>query len=88
MAGSSVLGMLIPPSLLLIIYGVLAEQSIGKLFLAGLLPGVLMAVAFARHDHAHGQVLPSLVFDLERQRAAWHRSAELTVLTTARCFPS
>lgn len=42
-AGSSVLGMLIPPSLLLIIYGITTEQSIGKLFLAGIGPGLLLA---------------------------------------------
>lgn len=45
-AGSSVLGMLIPPSLLLILYGVLTEQSIGDLFIAGLLPGLLLALLF------------------------------------------
>lgn len=46
-AGSSVLGMLIPPSLLLIIYGVVAEVSIGDLFLAAVIPGVILAAAFA-----------------------------------------
>jgi C4-dicarboxylate transporter DctM subunit len=46
-AGSSVLGMLIPPSLLLILYGLLAETSIGDLFIAGVGPGLLLAFAFA-----------------------------------------
>ncbi|WP_323036474.1 TRAP transporter large permease [Pararhodobacter sp.] len=45
-AGSSVLGMLIPPSLLLILYGILAEQSVGHLFVAGIGPGVVLALAF------------------------------------------
>lgn len=45
-AGSSVLGMLIPPSLLLIIFGLLAEQSIGDLFIAGIVPGLLLGAAF------------------------------------------
>ncbi len=44
--GSSVLGMLIPPSLLMIIYGVLAEQSIGRMFIAGIVPGVMLAFSF------------------------------------------
>ena len=46
-AGSSVLGMLIPPSLLLIVYGFLAEQSVGVLFVAAIVPGLILAVAFA-----------------------------------------
>jgi len=45
-AGSSVLGMLIPPSLLLIIYGLLSQQSIGDLFIAGVVPGLLLAGVF------------------------------------------
>ena len=44
-AGSSVLGMLIPPSLLLIIYGFVAEQSVGLLFLAAVIPGIILAFA-------------------------------------------
>jgi C4-dicarboxylate transporter, DctM subunit len=46
-AGSSILGMLIPPSLLMIVYGVLAEVSIGKMFVAGVIPGILIALGFA-----------------------------------------
>jgi C4-dicarboxylate transporter, DctM subunit len=46
-AGSSVLGMLIPPSILIIIYGLLAEASIGALFIAAIVPGLILAFAFA-----------------------------------------
>ncbi len=45
-AGSSVLGMLIPPSLLLILFGVLAETSIGHLFIGGILPGIVLSLAY------------------------------------------
>ncbi|MGP1685367.1 MAG: TRAP transporter large permease subunit, partial [Giesbergeria sp.] len=46
-AGSSVLGMLIPPSLLMILYGFLANQSVGDLFTAGIVPGLVLALAYA-----------------------------------------
>lgn len=46
-AGSSVLGMLIPPSLLMILYGFLANQSVGDLFTAGIVPGLLLATAYS-----------------------------------------
>ena len=45
-AGSSVLGMLIPPSLLLIIYGLVAEVSINALFTAAIIPGIILTLAF------------------------------------------
>ena len=45
-AGSSVLGMLIPPSLLMILYGFLSNQSVGDLFTAGIVPGLLLALAY------------------------------------------
>ena len=43
LAGAGTLGLLIPPSIVLIIYGVLAEESIGQLFMAGVFPGILLA---------------------------------------------
>lgn len=46
-AGSSVLGMLIPPSLLMIVYAVLAEESVGRMFLAGIGPGLLLSLIFS-----------------------------------------
>tara|TARA_B100000315_G_C14591569_1_gene596109 strand:- start:140 stop:2005 length:1866 start_codon:yes stop_codon:yes gene_type:complete len=60
-AGSSVLGMLIPPSLLLIIYGFVAEQSVGLLFLAAILPGLLLASAMSLAIVAMAHFWPSFV---------------------------
>lgn len=65
-AGSSVLGMLIPPSLLLIVFGIIAEQSIGKLFLAGLLPGLLLAVIFSITIMLIGYIWPRQIGKLPK----------------------
>jgi C4-dicarboxylate transporter DctM subunit len=45
-AGSSVLGMLIPPSVMLIIYAIITEQSVAALFTAGIIPGLMLALAY------------------------------------------
>ncbi len=47
LAGASTLGLLIPPSIIMIVYGVTAEVSIAKLFIAGVLPGLLLASLFS-----------------------------------------
>jgi tripartite ATP-independent transporter DctM subunit len=46
-AAGGTLGILIPPSITFILYGIVAEQSIGRLFIAGVVPGVLLSVLFA-----------------------------------------
>lgn len=46
LAGSATLGLLIPPSIILIVYGVATEQSIARLFVAGILPGLLLVAMF------------------------------------------
>lgn len=60
-AGSSVLGMLIPPSLLLILYGLLTEQSVGDLFIAGIIPGLLLALVFASGVYLMALLFPSFI---------------------------
>ena len=61
-AGSSVLGMLIPPSLLMILYGFLANQSVGDMFTAGIVPGLLLALAYAVGIVAMAHLRPGMVF--------------------------
>ena len=73
-AGSSVLGMLIPPSLLLIIYGVIAEVSIGALFLAAIVPGVILAAAFAIAVLAMARFWPGFVGRIQPEEASGTRA--------------
>jgi C4-dicarboxylate transporter, DctM subunit len=54
------LGCLIPPSVVLILYGVITEQSIGKLFLAGIVPAIMIAVFFAGIIYAWAKMNPAL----------------------------
>jgi len=80
-AGSSLLGMLIPPSLLLIIYGVLAEVSIGALFRAAVLPGLLLAFAFAVGVVLMARLWPKFVGNVKLEaRSADDRGTVLEVL--------
>ncbi|MBM3558538.1 MAG: TRAP transporter large permease subunit [Alphaproteobacteria bacterium] len=60
-AGSACLGMLIPPSLLMVVWGLLTEQSIGEMFLAGVLPGFLLAFLMICYITAIAVVRPEMV---------------------------
>jgi len=60
-AGSSVLGMLIPPSAMLIIYAIVAETSVGDMFIAGFIPGVLLAVAYILGIMVLARVRPGFI---------------------------
>lgn len=61
LAGSGTLGFLIPPSLIMIIYGVLSNVSIGKLFMAGILPGLLLATLYSVYIMIASKVDSSVV---------------------------
>jgi tripartite ATP-independent transporter DctM subunit len=62
-AGSSILGMLIPPSLLMIVYGVLAEVSIGAMFIAGIIPGLIIALGFVVMIWCYATFAPARIMD-------------------------
>jgi tripartite ATP-independent transporter DctM subunit len=61
LAGSATLGLLIPPSIILIVYGVATEQSIARLFVAGILPGVMLVALFAGYVAVRAWMNPELI---------------------------
>lgn len=75
-AASSTIGPIIPPSLAMIVYGVMANESVGRLFAAGIVPGLLMALAL----HAMVHVLAV--------RRRYPRAARASLAEVARTFAS
>ena len=61
LAGAGTLGLLIPPSIIMIVYGVTADVSISELFIAGVIPGVLLALLFSGYIAAWALLNPRLV---------------------------
>ena len=61
LAGAGTLGLLIPPSIIMIVYGVTANVSIAKLFIAGILPGILLAALFSGYIMAWALANPGRV---------------------------
>ena len=60
LAGSGTLGLLIPPSIMLIVYGVIAQQSISRLFIAGVLPGLMLIGLFMLYVAVRARLNPAL----------------------------
>jgi tripartite ATP-independent transporter DctM subunit len=61
LAGSATLGLLIPPSIILIVYGVATEQSIARLFVAAILPGLMLTAMFAAYVAVRAWMDPDLI---------------------------
>ncbi|NNE86727.1 MAG: TRAP transporter large permease [Silicimonas sp.] len=80
-AGSSVLGMIIPPSAMLIIYSFVAEQSVGEMFLAGIVPGILLAIAYVVAIWAMGRFAPSYVGGRPSDEMEWMSVGEIASKT-------
>jgi tripartite ATP-independent transporter DctM subunit len=82
LAGSSTLGFLIPPSIIMIVYGVAADVSITRLFIAGILPGLMLMVLFMGYLAIWSMLNPSKVPAREPRISFLRRIRE-----TAKLFP-
>ncbi|MEM6637301.1 MAG: TRAP transporter large permease subunit [Pseudomonadota bacterium] len=80
-AGSSVLGMIIPPSAMLIIYSFVAEQSVGEMFLAGVVPGIMLAIAYVGAIWMMGRLTPGFVGGRSSADLEWMTPREIASKT-------
>ena len=78
-AGSSVLGMIIPPSAMLIICSFVAEQSVGEMFLAGVVPGLMLAAAYVAAIWLMARLTPGFVGGREVEAATLMPWSEIAV---------
>lgn len=69
-ASAGSIGMLIPPSILIVVYGILSGQSVGRLLIAGVAPGILLAIAFSLTIILLGKIKPSLMGDVSNVPSA------------------
>ncbi len=67
LAGAGTLGFLIPPSLIMIIYGVMSNVSIGKLFIAGIIPGLMLGFLYSSYIAVSAILKPDIVPDSEEK---------------------
>ncbi|WP_417686219.1 TRAP transporter large permease [Roseibium sp.] len=82
LAGSGTLGLLIPPSIILIVYGAATEQSIARLFVAGVLPGAMLCVLFMGYVAIWSMLNASKMPEKEEQVPFLER-----LMATRRLFP-
>jgi tripartite ATP-independent transporter DctM subunit len=80
-AGSSVLGMIIPPSAMLIIYSFVAEQSVGDMFLAGVIPGIMLAIAYVGAIWFMARFTPDFVGGRVVEDTEWMSKREIASKT-------
>ncbi|WP_018403529.1 TRAP transporter large permease [Marinobacter gelidimuriae] len=72
LAGSATLGLLIPPSIILIVYGVATEQSIARLFVAGILPGIMLLMLFGGYVMIWSLLNPDGIPTGEAEHLSFH----------------
>ena len=80
-AGSAILGMLIPPSVLMIVYGVMTEQAIGKLFVAGVVPGLVVTGVLSLGIWTMVYLKPHLGGNLDEARKLDFRTVGRALIT-------
>ena len=80
-AGSAILGMLIPPSVLMIVYGVMTEQAIGKLFVAGIVPGLVVTAVLSLGIWTMVYLKPHLGGNLDEARRLDFRTVARALVT-------
>jgi tripartite ATP-independent transporter DctM subunit len=78
--GGSSLGILIPPSVVMVLYGVIARQPVSQLWLAGVGPGLLMATLFCVYIYVRVKMTPSLAPALSEEELAMPLSEKLALL--------
>lgn len=73
LAGSGTLGFLIPPSIILIVYGATAEQSVARLFIAGIFPGLMLVAMFMGYIIVWALLNPDKMPSTEMKMSLWER---------------
>ncbi len=80
LAGSGTLGLLIPPSIMLIVYGVIAQQSISRLFIAGVVPGLMLIGLFMLYVAIRAKLNPALAPPFEERLSFREKLARARLL--------